>query len=90
MKFPSDRPYHECDNCGKEFSWKNLKPIRDLTGRLDAGGIVPTGECPDCGALCYPVVVKVEETLDSLQATRQRLVSDLNRALDAVFPNRSK
>ena len=22
--------------------------------RLEPGSIVPSGECPDCGALCYP------------------------------------
>jgi hypothetical protein len=25
----------------------------DLAARLDAGGVVPAGECPVCGALAY-------------------------------------
>lgn len=48
-----------CDNCGKRFSQpKELKyvfpNIPDLLERLDPGGMVPVGECPECGAMVYP------------------------------------
>lgn len=56
---------HRCDNCGTEYEEEDLEDagkfgldaIPDLTQRLDAGGLVPSGECPDpeCGALVYPV-----------------------------------
>ena len=29
--------------------------IPDLLSRIGPGGMVPSGECPDCGALVYPV-----------------------------------
>ena len=52
---------HRCDNCGHEFSDRELEElgkvfpgIPGLRERLDPGGIVPSGECPNCGALCYP------------------------------------
>jgi len=45
---------HKCDNCSKIFDAIDLKDIEDLSLRIDAGGIVPSGDCPDCGALCYP------------------------------------
>lgn len=46
-----------CDDCG----WKGmarelgvqLESIPDLAARLDPGGEVPVGECPECGALAY-------------------------------------
>jgi len=43
-----------CDNC----DWKGepkikLGDIPDLNERLDEGSVVPSGECPECGALCY-------------------------------------
>ena len=45
---------HLCDNCGQTFAGKKLKQIKDLLQRVEPGGIVPSGECPECGALCYP------------------------------------
>jgi hypothetical protein len=45
----------KCDNCGKQWTANALKEIRDLNLRVEAGGVVPAGECPECGALCYPV-----------------------------------
>jgi len=52
----------ECDNCSKQFvSTDELErvfpDIPDLAQRLDPGGIVPAGECTDCGTLVYPVGV---------------------------------
>ena len=29
--------------------------IPDLLSRIEPGGVVPAGECPDCGALVYPL-----------------------------------
>ena len=46
---------HECDNCGEEWVLAELAEAKDLSERVDPGGEMPSGECPDCGALCYPV-----------------------------------
>jgi len=46
---------HECDNCGLVIPADKLLPIADLHERVEAGCPVPSGECPNCGALCYPV-----------------------------------
>ena len=44
----------ECGNCEWEGTPAiGLEEIPDLGIRLDAGGTVPSGECPECGALCY-------------------------------------
>lgn len=46
-----------CDNCG----WKGedlnhrFPLIPGLLDRIDPGGVVPSGVCPNCGALCYPI-----------------------------------
>jgi len=46
-----------CDNCGATRAASRVTvhypDIPDLSERLDIGGEVPFGECPDCGALCY-------------------------------------
>ncbi|MBT3381180.1 MAG: hypothetical protein HN742_11200 [Lentisphaerae bacterium] len=48
-----------CDNCGKTFGNEGelehrLPDIPGLGSRLDPGGIVPGGTCPECGSLVYP------------------------------------
>jgi hypothetical protein len=45
----------ECDNCGMSWSKNQLKDIRDYNVRVSPGEIVPSGECPECGALCHPM-----------------------------------
>lgn len=43
-----------CDNCDWRGSSDDLdQEIADLDQRVDAGGVVPAGECPSCGALAY-------------------------------------
>ena len=38
-----------------------LEQIPDLTERITEGEIVPSGECPKCGALCHAVTATEEE-----------------------------
>lgn len=47
---------HRCDNCGKVHSDITLVEAKDLSMRTEPGGVIPSGECSDCGALCYPIV----------------------------------
>ena len=53
-----------CDNCWALFkgTGKLVRVFPDIPGlleRIEPGGIVPAGECPDCGALVYPLNVPV-------------------------------
>jgi hypothetical protein len=48
---------HTCDNCGATFECDQLEAIESFFERVEPGGLVPSGECPDCGALCYPAEV---------------------------------
>jgi len=61
---------YKCDNCEAQWSEHGLvlavstgtiklfPDIPKLSERLEPGGIVPAFECPDCGALAYPVTVE--------------------------------
>jgi len=49
---------HKCDNCGWTGSTSKLHDICDLWERLTAGGTVPSGQCPKCQALAYPMPPK--------------------------------
>jgi hypothetical protein len=44
-----------CDNCGQSWAEHDLDPIHDYWGRVEPGGVVPLGQCPNatCQALCY-------------------------------------
>lgn len=46
-----------CDNCGWEGPEDKLGceliNVHRLWDRIDPGGVVPVGECPECGALAY-------------------------------------
>jgi hypothetical protein len=49
-----------CDNCRSLFKGAGklatvFPDIPDLLARIGPGGTVPSGECPHCGALVYPV-----------------------------------
>lgn len=47
----------QCDNCNHTVDAGMEAEISgDIWQRIEAGGIVPSGECPECGALMYPVV----------------------------------
>jgi len=52
----SKHELHRCDNCGKLHNEQTLLAAKDLSMRTDPGGVVPSGECEDCGSLCYPIV----------------------------------
>lgn len=48
----------KCGNCDKVWTANVLRykfpAIKDLSQRVEPGGVVPAGECPECGALTYP------------------------------------
>ena len=56
---------HRCDNCGEIWKADELGKIENLDNRVDPGSIVPSGECPECGALCYPVGTDSSEALNA-------------------------
>lgn len=53
MRHWDDSAIAICDNCRLYCTVSELDPIDDLEQRLEAGGIVPAGQCPSCGALSY-------------------------------------
>jgi len=44
-----------CDNCQAIWTENDLREAKHLSERIDVGGPIPDGECPDCGALAYKV-----------------------------------
>src|SRR5207249_6288956 len=42
-----------CANCEWTGTESQLREISDFWGRVDVGGEMPAGECPECQALAY-------------------------------------
>ena len=58
-----------CANCGRTFTdEEELAEISELWGRVLPGDTMPGGECPDCGALCYPADAEEEHGRESQPA----------------------
>lgn len=56
MTDPNDpEAIYECDSCDRVEQRANLPDADDLWVRLDPGNPYTDKECPDCGALMYPV-----------------------------------
>ena len=73
---------HMCDNCVSAWKEKDLKEIKDYYQRVELGGPIPSGECPKCGALCYPQArIKCERRMN----VRNRRRIDLVRGMLADF-----
>jgi hypothetical protein len=56
-----------CDNCQSIWDENELCEISKYFERVEAGGTVPSGECPECGALCYltkPEKIMAQESDD--------------------------
>jgi hypothetical protein len=45
---------HVCQNCAHEHNEAQLLEIKNIYLRVDPGELYPSGECPDCGAVCHP------------------------------------
>jgi len=44
---------HKCQNCEKQWTDKEVQPVKDLWERVTPGEPMPSGECPACGALTH-------------------------------------
>jgi len=53
-----------CDDCRRIWPVGELVEPKRLSERLDPGGTVPAGECPECSALAY----LLDDPLDKLAA----------------------
>jgi len=47
--------FHQCDDCEEIHHAVELNDIENFSARVTAGATVPSGECPSCGSLCYPL-----------------------------------
>lgn len=43
----------KCDNCGWIGPANKTEDISDMFSRVEPGGELPVGECPECGCLAY-------------------------------------
>lgn len=75
-----------CDGCGAPWHISHLKESRDLAFRLDPGGEVPAGDCPDCGALCYLWKPPVSDAVKFAETAYQENRSNDELQIDRADP----
>lgn len=68
-----------CEHCGHTWLEEDLGQIHHYWERVEPGGVVPLGQCPDpdCRALCYPpygYVYALEQRLAAMQDVLARLL----------------
>jgi hypothetical protein len=51
---PETTDSYACAHCGAVWTAEQLAPYHDFWSRVQPGEIIPHGDCPDCGAFCYP------------------------------------
>lgn len=72
---------HECDNCGWSGSEEELgcvmADMADFFERVTPGCPVPSGDCPECRACCYPL-----DQREEMHQMFPDLVTHLKCALD--------
>jgi hypothetical protein len=53
-----------CQNCDGKFRDDQLEEItHGIWERVSPGELMPSGECPDCGALCHPIQKPIPVTV---------------------------
>jgi len=50
---PAGEDLCQCANCCEMWREDQLHAIEHWFERCEPGEIIPTGQCPECGALCY-------------------------------------
>lgn len=70
LKKNGKQPDSVCANCQKRFPCGDLDPVDDYWERIEPGTEAPSGQCPECGALCF-----LEQ--DALRAHRVKIVIEV-------------
>ena len=55
---------YKCQNCQWDGPQEACKPAKDVHMRHVPGDVFSDLECPECGALCFPVHVAEDETAE--------------------------
>lgn len=53
--YSTDDTLAQCQDCQAIHPTSELKTIEDYFQRVEPGEPAPSGECPECGALCQPL-----------------------------------
>ena len=73
-----------CQNCGEDWAEASLLPISDLyNDRIQPGEIMPDGECPECGGVCFAKETPEEIAAERVRRHAPELLAALERMLEA-------
>ena len=84
----NENPLCECANCGLRNAANDLSPCHDIWSRLTPGDTMPHGDCPECGASCFPV--KEPERRVTIYAAIEKLLKCAELNQDSLEPGTVK
>lgn len=68
---------NECQNC--DWRGEDVRPVVRLLERVGPGEPMPSGECPECGALCHLILYTFSENeLDLIKDALQDAMEHLD------------
>lgn len=76
IEWPSETTPVLCQGCDWSGKVCETLPIENFEMRVQAGELVPFGECPECGALCH--------ALPTTQMNAEQVKALLSSAVDAA------
>lgn len=76
-----------CDDCPWTGDSEELVEIKDLHERVDAGGIMPHGQCRHCGALCYELFALGNVETETYAVLNMQHITQNDSALLSLLAN---
>lgn len=78
---PSHTPTDRCQNCDwTTEDTADLCQIGDIFQRVQPGDVMPDGECPECGGVCFE-----DEAKPTLQERHDALLAALEAAYQIIL-----
>lgn len=71
-----------CDNCGLVYTDETVHPVKHLEMRVESGGVMPSGQCSECGALCYPFKNAFDQPAQVVVLTEPLTLQQVREILD--------
>lgn len=71
---PDGEKLYVCDNCGRLWRTKDVKPAENLYERISDGDPMSSQECPKCGALAFPAEGEPAEIILGLYSTQVKIL----------------
>ena len=68
---------YTCQNCGEDWAEASLLEVSDVYERVQPGDVMPDGECPECGGVCFAKETPEEDAAERVRRAGPELLAAL-------------